>query len=185
MISRRSPLIPTLPHGAGLFLLAPSLRFAEVLIQPSRNCSVQMAVGWAWPLSTIVNAVNAWATPGGPVLERERHRAAPDIVFTPLGLVSASRAGWLAVTETITQNCSKTNRKWCFLPLPRLLGLRRLSSAAWAGPGRRIFDAVDGLSNKHVGLRRESDNQGVESLILSTDCQTNTLFYVGKVTTRV
>ena len=37
--------------------------------------------------------VNAWTGSGVPVLERERHRAAPDIVFTPLGMVSASRAG--------------------------------------------------------------------------------------------
>ena len=124
--------------------------------------------------------------------------------------MSASRAGWLAVTETIAQNCSKTNGKLCFLLPPRLLGLRQLSSAAWAGPGRRIFDAVDGLLDKHIALRRESDDQGVESLILSTDgphkhvalrtesddhgveslilstdCPTNTLLYVRKVTARV
>ena len=77
------------------------------------------------------HAVNAWAGPGGPPFERERRRGKPDMVCTPLIMLSASRAGWLAVRETIRQNCSKTNRKWCFLAPPRLLGLRRLP----AGPG--------------------------------------------------
>ena len=44
-ISRRSPLIPTLLHVAGLFLLATSLGFAEILFMPTRNYSVQTGRG--------------------------------------------------------------------------------------------------------------------------------------------
>ena len=36
-------------------------------------------------------------------------------------------------------------------------------------PGCRILDTLDGLSARNDVLRREHDNQGVESLILSTD----------------
>ena len=100
------------------------------------------------PLETrILDALNAWAGPGGPPFERERRRGAPDMVCTPLIMLSASRAGWLAVRETIRQNCFKTNRKCCFLAPPRLLGLRRLP----AGPGgpAGITASLRASSKKH------------------------------------
>ena len=46
LVSRRSPLIPTLPHVVGAFLLTPSLGLAEALFSPNRNCSTGNGLFW-------------------------------------------------------------------------------------------------------------------------------------------
>ena len=52
-------------------------------------------------------------------------------------------------------------------------------------PGCAILDTLDGLADRNRVLPREKANQGVESLILSTDCRQETMFYLGKRQTRV
>ena len=52
-------------------------------------------------------------------------------------------------------------------------------------PGCAILDIRDGLSARTEVLRREHENQVVESLILSTDWPREATFYVGNMTTRV
>ena len=52
-------------------------------------------------------------------------------------------------------------------------------------PGCRIVNTFDGVSERNYVLRREHNNQGVESLILSTECPQEPTFYVRHMTTRV
>ena len=68
------------------------------------------------------------------------------------GLVSANPTGWPAATETIRQNCSKTNRKRWFLAPPRVLGLRRFP---WRPRGP--FEIAISLRASSIFLRYPSN----------------------------